>query len=443
MNIISLIMVLVMMFSGIGSLTGSLQAPVGSEAVLTVNADGVDAMMADMSPAAGAEEKEQAGKVSKLIVDLLNGLTCRVVLDKGYLEYSLSKGGETLFSLAGESGSEETAVVTSLLGDTKLTVANETAQQMMTQFMQQMGQSIPGIQVQGSAGGSFNPADLMKDLDMEGLSAAFSEAGQTILTGVMSKFSAPEQGTFTADGMTFPMKSSLNMTKKELTVLVLQAVKDLTAKEAVQKALAKFSPDGSLEKQLDEKLAEAQASTDESAIPVATYVSEDGKNTYVFAELDEGMTLGIGSVDGKALVNVIGGKKASNVSVHVVAAETGTEVTVETPSPTGKMFTGRGVSTGKDGKDVKVTLSYDGKEMLAAENRELTVTKAERLTDAAAEEFKLETLLAQDTAEEAAQKLSAKLTAGVMGLMSKLMMLAGENAALLGQLMGTMPGLGK
>ena len=439
-NIISIIIAFVMMFSGIGAATQSMEAPYAVEAALTVNAAGVDALMADMMPATADEaSKEAAAKTSKLIVDLLDGVTSRVVIDKGYLEYGTYKNGDALLTVAGQNDENGIVAVTSLLGETKLTLSNESAQQLMQMAMAQFGM---GGAAGTAAGASFNPAEMLQGLDMEALQTAFSEAGQKFMTELMSKFSAPEQGSFEINGMTFSQKITINMTVKEFQLLYLQTAKEILENAEVQKLLAKLPEQSNPLAKIDEGLAAAQASTDESLLPATIYGNTDAADTYLFVEKVGGEDgyVGAGSVAGKTLVSVFTGAANNSMKLDVVSEGADFSLTAEMPAQTGKPIT---IKMTTAGQAVKVNVDYAGQELFFTETKEVEVTALDKLTEKTLEEFKVETLLAEETAEAAAQTLSGKMMGGIMTLMSKLMIYAGENAELLGQLLNSTGALGQ
>ena len=430
-NIISIIIAFVMMFSGIGAATQSMQAPYAVEAALTVNAEGVNALMADMMPVADETSKETAAKMAKLAVDLLDGVTSRVVIDKGYLEYGTYKNGDALFTMAGQNDENGIIAVTSLLGETKLTISSESAQQLMMMALQSFGM---GGAAGTGTGASFDPAEMMQGLNMEALSTTLSEVGQKFMTAVMSKFSAPEQGSFQINGLTFDQKITINMTVKEFQLLYLQTAKDILENEAVQKLLAKIPQAENLAAQINQQTAAAQASTDESLIPAAIYGNTNTADTYIYLDSigGEGSYAGVGTVGGKTVVSVFTGAKNNSVKIDVVSEGAAYNLTAVAPTPTGKDITIQASS----GMGTKVNVYYADLELFSTETKEVKVTVLDKLTEKVLEEFKVETLLAEETAEAAAQELSGRLMGGFMTLMGKLMNYAGENAALLSQLMG-------
>jgi len=436
-NFLSIVMVIVMLFSGLSSVTANLPQPMVYEQTSSVDAEGlldlVETYSGSVPQAAGAN-LEQAKQVIPLLAEIINKVTVRIALDKGYVEYSIDTPSGVLLNLGGGMDDSRLAVATSMVPDTLLTMDKEMVNALTTQLMTSLSQLFT----------SGDGATGLANVDMQALSTVVTAELTTALVALQAKFTETETGTFEVDGSTFQQKVSGALTAKEAKVIGLTALKHILENENVQPLLsmaASANVDAEqLKKQVSDALEAAQAGEDGQTAYISMYNAADGSGQYItVSEAEDGKTgryVGMGMANGTAVVHA-GDNQNTTLDADIGAA--GMNAVLKTQSADGRALEAKIDVTIEGGTNIqeKASLIWNGKEVLAQNVTFGPQEKIERLTDGTfTDEIKLETLLT-DTDGTAAQPLMMKLLTGVMTLPATLngLVESPENKELLNQLM--------
>ncbi|MBQ6400266.1 MAG: hypothetical protein IJI21_09170 [Clostridia bacterium] len=488
-NILAILTALVLMMSGVGTLTQSIPEAVVEEMSFTVNAEAFEvllddilalgaAQITDADLKAAVEESAAARKQSTLgtisaLAGILNESTVRFTLDKGYLEAGIYTRGETLVNLAAEINDEGIRVASALFGDTVLTLSPEAAKQIMEQGKEELKklakeklQQLPvpsgATGAAGAAGAGLSP-EVMSQIDQAALSKAVSDAFTKALSTILGQIGAPETGEFTVDEQAFTVRIPIRVTMNEIKLAAMNALKEILESEAAEPILKSMKEGENVVAKLNEKIAEVQGAEQDQPILAYMYSDAEGKSQYLHVKMHESekaASFGFGQnrTDGGVTINVFTGVKHGNARVAMKAGMNGFDLKGSVPTNDGRMvdfmatanakgFQAEAVvpmPTGKNltatfqvaGTEIRETTSYDGQELFVTTIRALEGEKVERLTGSAAETFDLSTLLNDETGE-AVQALTGKLMSGAFTLLGKVMTLLGsdENTAALLQML--------
>lgn len=217
-SILSIILVIAMLFSSVGGLTSKIEDTVSADVKISLEAQAVEAIAA----LSGTQTTEESMQTLKMAADILSVLTLKGVASKDAAELVLLAGEDALISIGATSTEEITAVASNLLGSQVVTVSNATLEQM-----KQSGTDMSALEKLQAV----NREQIMKDA---------AEARETLKKALAAKKGEAETGEFDVDGMHFTSRAPLDITYTEFMELLLNASKELAAKESMQ-AVAKMS----------------------------------------------------------------------------------------------------------------------------------------------------------------------------------------------------------
>ncbi|MER1994283.1 MAG: hypothetical protein ABS897_09630 [Eubacteriales bacterium] len=212
--------------------------------------------------------ESQAGMIDP-IVDLINALAVDVIIADGGVQVDLSLNGGSALSLGGTATEDGLVIASSLFPNYILTFSQESLQGMIQQYVPMAAGG------QGEAGG----------MDMN----AMGEAVGKYIAEFMAAFETAvkpgeaEQGTFEAEGITFDLRTPMDVDEAALAEAAKKLVSDLMNDEAVTGMLASvpnFSPEELL-KSVEEMLSE------EHLPDVAVDVYSDSANQEIYCTVSE------------------------------------------------------------------------------------------------------------------------------------------------------------
>ena len=209
-SILSIILVIAMLFSSVGGLTSKIEDTVSADVKISLEAQAVEAIAA----LSGTQTTEESMQTLKMAADILSVLTLKGVASKDAAELVLLAGEDALISIGATSTEEITAVASNLLGSQVVTVSNATLEQM-----KQSGTDMSALEKLQAV----NREQIMKDA---------AEARETLKKALAAKKGEAETGESS--------RAPLDITFTEFMELLLNASKELAAKESMQ-AVAKMS----------------------------------------------------------------------------------------------------------------------------------------------------------------------------------------------------------
>ena len=284
-SILSIILVIVMAFSSVGSVTAALEEPVSFDAKISLDGDGILAL-------AGAEATEETKQTINIVKDIVNVLTLKGVGDKNCAELDLLAGEDVMLSI-GVKNAEDGGIIaaSSLLGSQVITVSAETVQALMQQ-------------VQASVSEASNGLGSLQDLDKEQIAKDAAEIIEKTIKAFEEKKGETETGDFTVDDLKFTAKTPINMTYTEFMELVLNSTKELLAKESMKPIVESASKDKDLFAEIDKEIEKLNnMSEDEKPeVQFAIYANETQDSYFVCdltrkdkdAEEDKAQTMHVG-----------------------------------------------------------------------------------------------------------------------------------------------------
>ena len=217
----------------------------GVSAAMTVNAElTVDKEIATPLIQAGGLPEEQLGLIDPLL-DLLNALKIRVISADGGLQIDLDVGSQNALSLGVDPTDDALTIGCSLIPNYLLTLPQET--------LQELTQNIP---MPGSGGAAGMDVAAMADIgtDVNKYLSEFMESFQTCVTPGES-----EPGVYEFDGLTFNVKTPMDVDEKALAEAVKKLASDILNDEKVAGMIKQTNPDfdpAEAMKSLEESLSE-------------------------------------------------------------------------------------------------------------------------------------------------------------------------------------------
>lgn len=267
-SILSMVMALVMAFSCIG-LAAAEEGTVSFDAKISAD---IPALMAQTG-AAPAELPEDVQKALNAVDAILNTVTLKGAFEKEAGEVALYAGDDLMLSIGAKKTEEGATIASTLLGNQVLFLSNEMVQQMQ----QQMTASVT------ASTGSLNE---LQNIDKEQLGKDIAEIAEKLSKSFSEKVGEPENGEFTVDGMTFTVKTPVNITYAEASELILNSAKELLGKDSMKAVLKAFSQKGDPIEEIDKEIEKIknQPAEEQPELSAAIY-SNDKDNNYVVIEM--------------------------------------------------------------------------------------------------------------------------------------------------------------
>ncbi len=347
-KLISLILIIAMAFSCIGSVAEGLEGPVSFDAKISLNKDAlVKAIAGDNAV------PEETATALKAINDILDVLSLKGVVNNGTFELGLFAGEDAVVTLGVKSAEDGITLVSSMIDGIAINVSKE----MMEQMTAASAENASNVDMQAAM-------EELKNLDKEQIKKdceAFEENLKNVLSG---RKGAVEAGGFVVDEMTFTGKAPVDIDYTELMSVILMNVKDLLAKESFQPIIKAFGQSVDLNAEIDKALAELvkQPDSEKPELKITVYTDADQCEYDVIEMLritaategtparDEKVYIGFGTIDklNKAHINVLADKMNMDMALTakedgssdvktVVVAEGATSETVATTDAAGNM----------------------------------------------------------------------------------------------------------
>lgn len=278
-GILSVIIAVVMLFSGMCGSVAKTGEPVSVEVGLTLEGDlsalipagetaAVEAEAAEEAVEAAAEDaaaeeaapaEDPQAKLISEITSLVNALSIRFAADSSAAQLDIKLNGTSALALAGKEADGVWSVVSTLFPSSVVTVTKETLDSFM----------------QASAGaGASNP---LSSIDAEALAEAVKAPLEELSAYFEGAKGEPETGSWTVGGVEYTTKTAYNVTAKEAFTKILTAVKTILNDERLADIVAlmgdEFDP-----ATIDNAL-ESLAEQDDDQIPIlsaAEYANEAG-----------------------------------------------------------------------------------------------------------------------------------------------------------------------
>ena len=271
-NLVSIVLVLVMMLTGVCGSFGSagVTEPVSVE--LDVGVDG------DLSSLIPDQNKENVA----VIQQILNAFSLRVAVDASAAQLETRINGKPVSSMSVKSGEEAWEAVSDLFPGYLLTIQNSTIDSLMEEMAGSASSYTSEIDTS-------SVQEIMDKVDPEALANAVNTVSAELQGSFESRFGEAETGVFVVGDREYTAKSTCDITMKEAIELVIPAMKKLLSDESFAPILSLFGEDFSLE-DLDEALEDIR-DTDEADLPVlsvAKYSAENGDTcTDILMEKDQ------------------------------------------------------------------------------------------------------------------------------------------------------------
>ena len=271
-SILSMVMALVMAFSCIG-LAAAEEGTISFDAKISAD---IPALMAQ-SGEAPAELPEDAQQALNAVNAILNTVTLKGVFEKDAGEVALYAGDDLMLSIGAKKTEEGATIASTLLGNQVLFLSNEMVQQMQQQIQQQAATSAT------ASAGSLNE---LQNIDKEQLGKDVAEIAEKLSKAFSEKVGEPENGEFTVDGMTFTVKTPVNITYAEASELILNSAKELLGKDSMKAVLKAFSQKGDPIEEIDKAIEKIknQPAEEQPELSAAIY-SNDKDDNYVVIEM--------------------------------------------------------------------------------------------------------------------------------------------------------------
>ena len=404
-KLISIVMALMIAMFAVSAVAEAPETAYTGEIGINISAEGVSTLMA----AGGASMDGQEDTVNS-IVSIINNVSLKGVVAGKEAQADLLLKGESLATFAAK---KEKGGVLSIFSDiipnSYITVADET----LKALMQQVSQSMEGIDVQAVA------TAVMPHLQ---------SAGET----VMSKVGEAEAVSYTFNGTEFTSKIPVNMTTKEIAVLGLTMVKDIASEEAVAPLLAQS--EGFSVEEIEKAIQEIQEKSDDElpVTDIALYSNEGGDVLF-----DTSM-----SKDGEAFVMQFA-VTSEKIIAHIDALSQATiDMDIDLNSGSLKLsasFDANGMKAGMDltlqiGQDItgELAVSLNGTNLITLSGKlETGGTITASFDTAGKTETKLEDIMSGNSS--AAEALTSDVQNNIMGLVMKAMQIMPDE---IGALMG-------
>ena len=271
-SILSMVMALVMAFSCIG-LAAAEEGTISFDAKISAD---IPALMVQ-SGEAPAELPEDAQQALNAVNAILNTVTLKGVFEKDAGEVALYAGDDLMLSIGAKKTEEGATIASTLLGNQVLFLSNEMVQQMQQQIQQQAATSAT------ASAGSLNE---LQNIDKEQLGKDVAEIAEKLSKAFSEKVGEPENGEFTVDGMTFTVKTPVNITYAEASELILNSAKELLGKDSMKAVLKAFSQKGDPIEEIDKAIEKIknQPAEEQPELSAAIY-SNDKDDNYVVIEM--------------------------------------------------------------------------------------------------------------------------------------------------------------
>ena len=266
-QIFSIILAIAVAFSGMAGLTANVEETVSFEAGISV---GADALLA-MSGASGAQVTEETQQTMKVVSDILGAMTLKGVATKDAAELDLLAGADTVLSIGVKNGENGTTIASSLLGDDVIFASAE----LIEQYRQEMTNAMAS---QGT-GVDMGALETMQDVDKEQIAKDVEEIGEKLTQAIEARKGETEAGEFAVDEMTFTGRTPVNMTYEEFFELLLNATKELTARESVKPLVQMSGKDITAE--IDKAIEELKNQEDQPEFSLTAYTDADNCTYYV------------------------------------------------------------------------------------------------------------------------------------------------------------------
>lgn len=225
------------------------------------------------------------------ILSLVNNLGINFVVNNGF-QLSLSLKEQPVATVAALNGEKGLNIVSDLFPSYVLTVAPETLQQAV----QSASSSVSGL----------------SNVDMEAVAQAVMTHLNPVLEEINSRIGEPTATNFVYGDVTFTQEKPINFTAKELALLVMNLVKDLSSDPALEPVLSQIQ--GLDLSKLDEQIAELEARPDDQfpTTDLKVYQNEAGSSLFVgdVADANQSLHVAIGTLDSLFLVDIDGGEAA-------------------------------------------------------------------------------------------------------------------------------------
>lgn len=139
-NMLAILTALVFFLSGFSGVSSMMQAPVVEETSVSIRADAILNLMDEVVEnranmmeretresylASFAERTQKLRSLAGLAATLVNQVSFRMVIDRGYIEAGVNADGAPLLNAAASVGEQGITLASSLLGDTVLTLSGK------------------------------------------------------------------------------------------------------------------------------------------------------------------------------------------------------------------------------------------------------------------------------------------------------------------------------
>lgn len=269
-KLIALALALALALCGVSALADALTTEKGITAELYVNVNG-DAI-SGLTTVEGDMQK-----TFNSVVSLVNNLKIKASMKGESAQIDLTLKNKPLITVSAGAENGGTTLVFDIMPDYAFHLSAEMIQQMT----RELAESIPA------------------NIDATAIANALIKPLDELLASVSEKVGAPESGEYTVDGYAFNTRIPVNLTQKEVQLMLLKYAKEVVSDPAVKPFAEQMS--GADPASIDEAIADAEKYGSDTPLDIVIYgdVSAYGaaSKTYAVIKMDPYNTLYVGQLD--------------------------------------------------------------------------------------------------------------------------------------------------
>ncbi len=412
-NLISGIMAIIMMLTAVCGSFGQAKVaqPVSVEVSVGLDGDIPEGMISGTTPEMAAG-----------IVELINILSVGFSADTTASKLQISLADTPVASLGVKENGDVWQAVSDLFPGTVLTLTKQEADALTQQLFSSV---IPAAATSAQS----SLTDLLAKFEFEAIVPVIDAKINELSAAFEGKFSEFEDGEYLVGEKTYTKKSVLNMTSKEAATLLVGAVKDILANEAVTVLIASLG--GIIDvKSIDETLTNIANTPDEDApeLSVAKYQDPAGDSCVAVVvskkdQMDVYVTVAETAAETDVDLSLVAGDQGGATASVVMDKATGEaafSLDVVTPQTTMSMAGSVIAVEGGVGVLFELTLPIPGAEEPITFSLAVSVTNGAPTVTVPAD-AEVIAISEMQQSEELAQTFNSKIMVGMMTVLGNVM----------------------
>ena len=205
------------------------------------------------------------------VISLVNNLKLQAATDGNAVEIKALLKDAPVTTIGIQPDGDNLAIFSDLFPNSVITLSADALQQ-------QMG----------------NASSILENLDVEAIATAVTTELTTVVTEISQKIGEAEAVSYIFDDVEFTSKQPINMTTKELVLLVLNAVKNIASNETISGLVSQLG--GNMDLSSLDSTIEDMTNKDESELPTldaGIYSNESGDTLFALAMTQDEQTLSV------------------------------------------------------------------------------------------------------------------------------------------------------